>query len=263
MILLEPDKMRARIHMGVPVLGVQDSGVSLGYRFANVMGTFEGRMNKLQPHEYARLTGTPTAAVAIMGSAAVGNTITLTVGVLSPFVYTVTSGDASNSDPVLSALTNCAGQFNQLNGSQYIATQQPSVVFPTTTIGAGPREWQLAFVSTGTAAFTVSIAVTGGLSAYVALQGGIPKPTVTFNDDAITCVGYLNICDYLEGKTAQASDLIKYSKADVVDFRRDEMQARNALYKMWRLRLADFFGIPLYPMPSIGQFGGANTGLTI
>jgi hypothetical protein len=263
MILLEPDKMRTRIHMGVPVLGVQDSGFALGYRFSNVMGLLERRMNTLQPHEYARLTGTPTAALALSGTASVGATISATVGALSAFTYTVTSADMVAPDPVLAACTNFANAFNAANGTQFIATQQPSVVFPVTTIGAGPAQWQLAFVSTGTSAFAVSTVSSGGIVSYVVMQGALPKPSVTFSDDSLTCVGYLGICDYLEGKTAQASDLSKFSKADVVSFRPDEMQYREAMYKGWRKRLADFFGIPLYPMPSTGTFGGANTGLTI
>jgi hypothetical protein len=86
---------------------------------------------------------------------------------------------------------------------------------------------------------------------------------VTFQDDSVTCTGYLSICDYLEGKIAQASDLMKYSTADVVTFRRDETQARGALYNVWRKRMADFFGIPIYPMAAVGRFGGANTGLVV
>lgn len=262
MELLEPDKSRVRVHMGVPVLGVQDSGFALGYRFANVMGLLEFRMNRLQPHEYARITGTPTAAVAFTGSVVAGNTITATVGALAAFTYTVTSSDALNADPVLTALTNFSNAFNQANGTQYIAFPQPSVVAPQSLIGASPRQWQLAFVTTGTTAFTVSVTATGSLAPYVALQGVVPKPSMTFKDGT-TATGYLNVCDYLESAIATASDQMKYTRADVVEYRQNQPQARQALYLMWCNKLADYLGIPRKPMQGVGRYGGSGTGLVV
>lgn len=263
MILMEPEKSRVRLHMGVPVLGVQDSGYALGYRMTNVMGLLEYRMNQLQPWEYGHIVGSPVAALSVMGTPRVGATISATVGALAQYTYTMTSQDMSNADPVFSACQNFANGFNALNGASYIAQAQPSVVFPITAIGAGPQQWQICFISTGNAAFTFTTTATSGLVTTIVSQGNAPTPTMTFADDNKTCTGYLQICDYLQAKIANASDLAKYSKADVVEFRQNELGYREAIYKNWRQKLADYLGIPLYPMQPVGRFGGANTGLTL
>jgi hypothetical protein len=251
--------------MGVPVLGVQDSGFALGYRFTNVMGLLEYRMNNLQPNEYAKITGTPTAASAVYGGVQVGNTLSVTINQNSPIVYTVQPSDLLAPDPVLSAVQNIANLINQTVGSQWIASAQPAVTYSPTAVAPGPKTWQLAVIAapTNQEAFTIAVSGTGGLIGYVVLQGALPNPQQTFNDDGMTAVGYLAICDYLESKTAISSDLMKYTQADVVTLRRDELGARDGLYMYWRRRLADVFGIPLYPMQPVANFGGANTGLEI
>lgn len=260
MQLLEPDKMRARIHQGAPVLGVQDSGFALGYRFEQIMGLFEYRMNNIQPWEYTRIVGIPAAAQAVLGTIQVGSTIGCTVAALSPVVYTVQSADLTAPDPTFSAVQNFCNAFNAAHGSSFIASPQPAVVWPQTTVSAGPKQWQIAFVSSTTAAFTIAPTGTNGLLAYVVSQGNTPNPSAAFKEDAVTAVGYLSICDYLEGKIATSSDLMKFSKADVVGFRPDEMDARDNLYQYWRQRLADVWGIPLYPM---GGTGGMATGFSV
>jgi hypothetical protein len=216
-------------------------------------------MNNIQPWEYTRIVGNPVAALAIVGAPQVGATLSCTVGALSAFTYTVTSQDMAQVDPTFTAATNFCNAFNAVNAASYIASPQPAVVWPQTTIGSGPRQWQIAFVAPTSNAFTIVPAGTNGLVSYVISQGNIPNPSATFKEDNVTAVGYLSLCDYLESKIATASDLMKFSKADVVDFRPDEMQIREALYNKWCERLADVWGIPLYPM---GGPGGANTGLT-
>lgn len=260
MQLLEPDKMRARLHQGVPILGVQDSGFALGYRFQQIMGLFEFRMNQIQPWEYTRIVGIPAAGAAVLGTIQVGATVSVTVGALSIYTYTVQSSDLLAPDPTFSALNNFCNGFNAINGASYIASPQPAVVWPMTTVSAGPKEWQLAFVSAVATPFNIVASGSNGLIAYVTAQGLAPKPSATFNEDSETLNGYLNILDYLEGKIATASDLMKFSVADVVNFRPDEMGARAGLYEFWRNRLASVWGIPLYPM---GGVGGLQTGLSV
>jgi len=259
-VLQEFQKMRVRTHMRVPVLGVQDSGFALGYRFPNVMGLLERRMNTLQPNEFAAITGTPTGAVSLLGSVALGNTLTVTING-NPQTYTVTSGDMSAPDPVFSMANNAANQITAANLGA-IATAQPTVTWPATQIGQTPQLWQLAFVSQSQATFTISVSSTGLIVPYVALAGVLPKPNQTFGDGT-QAYGYIGICDYLESATALTSDLIKFSKADVVEFRGNELQLRADLYDYWCEHLAEFLGIPLAPYPPAGNFGGANTGLIV
>jgi hypothetical protein len=266
MVLLEPDKSRVRTHLQVPVLGVQDSGVALGYRFANVMGLLERRMNTLQPHEYARITGTPTGAMQILsnGLPNIGDTLSVTVNALPAVVYAVTASDLSAHDPVLSAATNFAAKVIQTIGTTVLAFSQPAVVFPVTTFGSGPAAWQVAFSgAVPGATFTIATSGTGNLTAFPILQGVLPSPSVTFQEDGTIATGYLQICDYLEGKMATSSDLMKFSVAGGTSLRADETQVREMLYMRWCKRLATYFGVPVRPMQAVGRFGGANTGLTV
>jgi hypothetical protein len=263
MVLPEYLKDRVRIHLDVPVIGIQDSGSMFGYRFPNVMGLLENRMNMLQPFEFATITGTPTASLSLMqnGTILAGGTITISVNSI-PVIYTITSADASAPDPVLSIATNASNLISATLPSLVIASAQPTIVFPITTIGRSPSQWQVTLSSTNDSTFTVAISgSTGNPYAYVSLQGIMPKPSYTFVEDSYTATGYLPILDYLESKVAGSSDLMKFSKADVVDFRRDEMGARSGLYWWWKKRLSTVFGVPIRPLPMVGRFGGSGTNL--
>ncbi len=192
-----------------------------------------------------------------------GGTITISVNNI-PVAYTITSSDAGAADPVLSIATNAANLISATLPSLVNASAQPTIVFPITTIGRSPSQWQVTLSSTSGSAFTVAISgSTGNPYAYVSLQGVLPRPSYTFVEDSYTATGYLPILDYLESKVAGSSDLMKFSTADVVDFRRDEMNARSALYYWWKKRLSSVFGVPIKPLPSVGRFGGSGTGLSM
>ena len=167
----------------------------------------------------------------------------------------------------MSVVQNLANQINfnaAMVSGGYQASAQPAVTYPVTAIGATSPFWQLAVVNNLGNTFTFGLSSTGTLYSFPTSQGNAPRPFYTFTDDGYTATGYIAICDYLESKVGSASDLsAKYSVADVVTFRRDELAARDANYQYWRQRLADFFGIPLYPMQPVGAFGGSGTGLTV
>jgi hypothetical protein len=263
MVLPEQSKMRARIHMGVPVLGVQDSGYAFGYRFSTVTGLFEYRMNNLQPWEASSIIGLPIASAQFSGLAQAGQVITAVVAGITT-TYTVQSSDVQASAPVEAVVQNIAAAINGTTAG-FNASAQPAVSYPVTAVGATSPYWQLAVTSTLGIPFAISITVSSGtLYAVVTAQGLAPRPFYTFTDDSYTATGYIAICDYLESKVGAASDLSsKYSVADVVTFRRDELAARDQNYQWWRQKLADVFGIPLYPMQPVSGFGGNNTGLVV
>jgi hypothetical protein len=265
MVLPEFTKSRVRVHLGVPVIGLQDSGNMFGYRFAWVMGLLEYRLNNLQPFEFAGITGTPTASISLMqnGPVVAGNTLTIAIN-NTPVTYTITPEDAAAQNPVFSIASNASVLLSSTLPALVTASAQPAIVFPVTTYGENPQQWQMAITSTNNSSFTV--AVSGSSSnpyTYIALQGLIPHPNYTFIEDQYTANGYVPICDYLEQKTAGSSDLMKFSKADVVNFRPDELGARSAVYQWWRRKLAEVFGIPLYPLPAVSRYGGASTTLVM
>lgn len=275
MILPENYKSRMRVHMGIPVLGVQNSGFALGYRFTNIIGLFEYRCNNLQPYEVAELIGLPTASNILGGTAVrVGDQIAIIVtptgGAPISSTYTVTPEDLTGLnpygqvDPFYTVATNAAALVTKNTGALVIGTSQPTVTWPQTTPGVGPPQWQMAYSAQNpSVTFTISLATTGALYAYPLTQGVQPNPVITFAEDQVTASGYIAICNYLEQRVALTSDIIKFTKADVVNIRQDEMEARAALYDYWRQRLADVMGVPLYPVEAASNFGGRNTGMGV
>ena len=263
MVLPEQIKQRVRVHMGGPVMGVQDSGFSLGYRFTNVMGLMEFRLNNLQPYEYASIVGVPVGGGNLQGTPQVGQTVTVNVNG-TPYVYTIQSSDliATTTPAVYNVTNNVAQLLNaNLGASGFVAAPQFAVTYPQPSVSTPQPYWQLSLVSNLGTTFTLTMVATGTLYAVATLQGVQPRPFYTFTDDAFTANGYVGILDYLESKTNAASDLTaKYRKADVVEFRRDELGHRDELYTYWRQRLADYLGIPLYPMQPVAGFGGTDTG---
>lgn len=261
-MLQESTKQRIRVHMGVPVLGVQNSGFSLGYRFTNVMGLLEYRMINMQPFEEASITGVPAAMAMVgPGTPVAGDTLTLTVNALAPITYTVTSQDVLSTDPLGTVSQNFANQINANStlNSTVVATFAPSKTQPAFNTVAPNATLILQALSA--TVFTISCSFSGHTNFVAYMQGTLPAPYSTFQEDGLTLHGYVPICDYLQGKTASASDLLKFAQADVTKFRPDELGARAAVYKYWCKQLAQFLGIPLNPMPPVGNFGGGNTGL--
>ena len=233
------------------------------------MGLLEWRMNNLQPYELASITGNPTAsntAYAAGTGPNIGDTITITINT-SPVTYTVQPSDFQSlnpygvPDPMYSIVNNAAAAVTQQLSSLVVGLPQPAVTYPQNYVGAGPMQWQMAYSSTNGQPFTLAVASTGNILAYPLTQGVSVSPTITFLDTNVTATGYVAICDYLEQNTAQASSLVKVTKADVVDFRQDELAARDQIYEYWRQRLADVFGIPLYSVPPVANFGGVSTGM--
>lgn len=263
--------------MRIPVLGVQSSGFSLGFRFSNIIGLFEYRCNNLQPWEIAGLVGLPTASNMFAGTnIQPGDTLTVTItpGVVPtvPIVttYTVTSQDMQGVnpygqvDPFYTAATNAANAVTANCLGRFIATSQPTVVWPQNAPGVGQSQWQMAYqAQIPDDIFSVAVAFSGGIYAVTTSQGTRPYPRNTFAEDGVSVSGYIDICNYLESAIARTSDIIKFSKADVVDIRQDEMEARASLYDFWCERIAEVLGIPLYPLSASSNFGGRNTGLEV
>lgn len=277
MIIPEVWKTRLRVHMRIPVLGVQNSGFALGFRFSNIIGLFEYRCNNLQPWEIAGLVGLPTASNMFSGTdIQPGDTLTVTitpsVAPTTPIVtlYTVTPQDMQGQnpygqvDPFYTAATNAANAVTANCGGRFTATSQPSVTWPQTTPGVGQSPWQMAYqAQNADDLFALAVAYTGGIYAVVTSQGVRPWPRNTFAEDGVTVSGYIETCNYLESAIMRTSDLIKFPKADVVNIRQDEMEARASLYDYWCERIAEVLGIPLYPLGASSNFGGRNTGLEV
>jgi hypothetical protein len=263
-MLSDAQKNRIRVHMGVPVLGVEDSGFALGYRFTDEVGLLEFRMNRLQPYEEVGLTGLQIGQVQFViqaGPPLVGTIVTMTVTpAAAPSTPIVVPYTVKSSDIDLPTLMRSLSNTWNMAGTTYVAAPGPATV-PSVPSGVLPQvqEFTLAATIAGNFAITCAVSGTPNFFPAISLQGMTAAPSFTSLESGVTAVGYIAICDYMESAVAQTSDLLKYSTADVVRFNPHEGPRRAGLYGYWRKRLADILGIPLYP---VGQYGGVSTGLT-
>lgn len=254
--------------MGVPVAGISAPGAMLGWRYNQEVGLLEFRLNNLQPHEEAQITGLPIATVAVNGNTTVGDVVTITLNVggqTANATYTVQSSDiAPNNYQTYTqgTLTNVATKLaNAVTGLGLglIGAVGPAPINENYPYGIAPNA-QVIIYQTVQTAFTVTTSTTGNTHLVVAEQGTFIGPQITFNDDNVTCYGYLAICEYLQSKMAQTSDNLSLSQADVMKFRQDEHAARKALWMDYRKQLAQFLGVKLN---ALKLFKGANTGFAI
>lgn len=83
----------------------------------------------------------------------------------------------------------------------------------------------------------------------ILLGNGTPLTPVNpnFVDPATDVVhqGYLDICNFLEGQIAVATDSFDIKKAGSYESYSDETQKRKGLYNYWRVRMADFLLLPM------------------
>jgi len=248
--------------MGIPVVGLPATGSVLGWRYNQLVGQLEYRMNNLQPIEEAQLTGNPTAVVQVTGNPVIGDVVTAVING-APVSYTVQASDLAAPIPLQSIAQNWANAITTA-GLGYLGNYG---IPPKTTPGGGNYFYTGTLILTPTNGqpFTIATQNVGQTVPYVVQQGVAIPPSIVFAETGTLVNGYLGICDYLESRIALASDLVKYQKADVVNFRMNELAERDNIYTAWRQRLADFLGIPLYPMGAPPRSGGwgVNTGAIV
>jgi hypothetical protein len=264
-MLSDVTKARIRMHLGIPTAGIPQTGSMLGWRYNNQVGTLEYRFINLQPFEEAQLTGIPAATVQVTGVPVAGDVVTVAIAAGAAIHYTVTSDDLAADIPLQSIAQNVALAIVAANQG-YLA----DYAIPSQTKPYGPLAFTGSVIVTpipsSPVAFTITASSTGGTIAYVAQQGVQVPPSVTFAETGLTVYGYVAICDYLEGRIANASDLVKYQQTKGasgagVAMRLNELRERQNIYDNWCQKLADFFGISRYPMgrpsaPGSGVFTG-------
>lgn len=256
-------KDRIRYHLDVPVAGMLDNQMALGLRWYTYVSLLEYRMNNLQAHEEADLTGASIGSVRIQGNPAAGDTITLAVGGAS-VTYTVTSADIAAQTPpnmttFYSIALNIAAEFTRLN-SGYTASGGPAIF--RNAPDALPTYGEVIISSPTSAAFTITVSSTGGTYAFVSSQGTVPAFQFTFTSaDGTTQVpvyGLVPILDYLDMQILQAMDNYSFTEAGIVKFRQDETQIRELLYQRYKARLSSMMGVPIAPMGNPNDGGGLS-----
>jgi hypothetical protein len=267
-------KADIRRHMGVPVAGINAGGVQLGYRYDTKVGDLEYRMINLQPYEEATITGQPIGSIQITGMPAIGDpiSITMTPPSGSPVVvsYAVTNQDLLaientpgflNNGPLYSVAQNIARAIN-LNPSPFMAAANPPVDISAAP-GYGPTYAEVLLQAIADPSFTIAASATGETGAIVTNQGDSIYPQSTFSDypgGPTLLAGFVPILNYLDSNvSSRANAFLSFTQADVVTFRPDEIGRRDDLYERMRQKLADYLGVPLFPVgqPISGRGGGS------
>lgn len=255
-----------RRHMGVPVAGLPNSDYTMSVRtydpeepyFAQV-GLLENRMLNLAPAEEATLTGHPMASLVLSGTPLTGATIsiTATIGATPQVIgsYTATGGDLAAVDVLYRLSQGISSAINVANNAFSASVGPHNLGTPVV-----PAQGSLIIIGLTSLPFTLTLSATG-VGAYVADQGVMPDPSVAFTKPAITLYGYLPILNFLEGRTAKASEFAAFKKADVIEFDSDEILNRVKLYNYYRGRLSDYFGIKLNPLGSPRGVGAGAGGI--
>jgi hypothetical protein len=253
-----------------PVGGTLASGQA-GYRWNQVFGGLEYRMNNLSPTEEAMLLGVAYAAIALTGPLvdgsgnpvpSAGNTVAITFSggnLASPHTVTTT---AVAGDSLLTLAARIATTVN-LDTTMQAAGIQGLAPFGTGAFALGQQypggnpAGNVA-IPLPEAAFTSPVAFsavlassTGFIGARMTALGALTPPMAAVNwttQPYSTVNGYLPICDYLEGAwygAAQNMDLAQAGGTDGATFRMDEEKQRASIYRKAIMRMVFFmFGDP-------------------
>lgn len=273
-MLTQTQKVAIRRHLGVPFAGTAQAGRLYGWRFTWYAEDLEYRMNNMQPPEEALITGATLGSYQIDGRPTVGDLVTYTITDPTPRTiavpYTVTLQDfmlpASQVNPADSsplyaialnsalAINNAASQFG------YAAVGvMPADLFSPQFMP--PYFAEVLITSAGqNKPFTLTAAQTGTTNLLVSNPGS-PTPVRAAPIDPITLAptpvyGFVSLCDAYAMQVSRADLSLWLSKADVVDFRRDEVAARDQLYGYYCMKLEEVLGGKDY----VEKFGGGGGG---
>ena len=261
-MLSEQQKIEIRRHLGYPVVGnplVSPSGGTLasgfiGWRFHQVYGLLEWRMNNLQPFEEAILFGLATAGIVVQSAAAPGGQADVPDGLIVSLEIKQPSTGVAVIDEIITYITGANETIFSV-GAAFAA----GILANGILVGAGFWAVSPFKPSSNTPPFPgIQIICSSGsfivipvnsAPLFLAVQPGsgqFMNPIATFGDPAATIRGYIPILDALETQIAQASDNLDTTKADVWTAREDEVQIREHLYDRWRRKVAQFLALPLW-----------------
>lgn len=239
------DKAHIRRHLKFSMIGKPfqgDLGNSIyGMRSSPVVQDLEIRMGTMSPDEEAILLGKAYGAIAVqLVSPGAVLTATITGGSLvSPVVVPVTALSTDDAQIFCARIAAAFAADATLVSAGFIALAPWGAGALTDNTVLYP---EMAVVNA--VDFTLTISVTGTISAYVSSNGSRQDPSVLVVKRPATLIyGYLPLCNYFEGAIGGATRNLEISKAETAVFRGDEIEQRQGLYAYWCQRLAEFMGL--------------------
>jgi hypothetical protein len=281
MPLTPSQKVNIRRHMRFPVAGLARSSPygaafasgTISYRFFDIYGQMEYRLNNLDPAEEATVVGSYYGSVIIIGNPEVNDQISFSISASGMPAQTVSytvqpagnlpnPNGAQNPVQVSQGLVNSILQNTVLLNNQFTALSPlgigPFAQYSPTLVNPNLEQSGLSMGTPGLAVTNISTAYQianlsvvnqpgSTLSAFIELNGSSKLPPISTVDPTTNpptvLNGYLPILDYLEGALAGATQNLDTWKADVWTARGTELDERLALYMWWIFHLADFLGV--------------------
>lgn len=230
--------------IGKPFQGELGNSI-YGMRTTPMFQDLETRMGTMSPSEEAVITGRAYAAIRVSDNGVTpGAVLTVTLSGTfagSPVVVPVTA--QSGDDPV-SFCQRLAAAFAG-NAVLIAAGFQPISPWGAERF-TGSAELDPEMAITNNQDFSIAIAITGSLIAYLSADGSRQPPVYTVQKRPLTNIyGYLPICNQLEGEIAGSSRNLEIAKAETAVFRGDEQEKREELYIYWVNRMAEFMGLKI------------------
>jgi hypothetical protein len=258
MALSAQQKVSIRDHLCVPFAGVPQSTYTAGLRTILTVGQLEMYLNVLQVEEECRLTGYPFGVLRIFGNVSAGQTVTATING-TPVTYDVQASDALSPTPLLAVAGGLANAINISTVGVQSATG--SITSGDVAPAALPVFGQVTL--TNPTLFTLTAGATGGLNCIVDPSGNgqtYPQPNTALLSGVPALYGYIAICDYMLARIAQADAFLSFDTADVVKFRKYEIEKRTQLYDFWRKKMG--VALSVGPNPAGTEGMGSGFGIT-
>ncbi len=253
MALTAQQKVDIRRHLNVPFAGIPFSQYTSGLRTILTVGQLESYMNLLQVEEECTLTGYPCGVVRIYGTAVIGNVINVTIN-NHLVTYTVQAGDVLARQPLVNIANSVASAINVSGIGVQAATG--SISTGDLPPAALPSTGQVSIICG--VPFTLAASGVGMTAVVDPMSNGqnYPYPNTASIAGAPAVYGYINICNYLETRTIQADAFLSFEKADVVTFRKYEIEKRVQLYDVWRKKMGVALSVGANPAGTEGMGSG-------
>lgn len=266
-MLTQSQKVSLRRHLSVPFAGTAQAGRLYGWRFTFYSEDLEYRMNNMQPAEEQLITGNALAIWRMDGRPSVGDVLTFTVtdatnGTLtasytvqqSEFAAPANPVNPSDSSPLYAIALNASLAINAAMASKGYAAVGVMPADLASPQYMPPYFSEIDITGPSSTPFTIAVSRTGTTNVLIAQQGKVCP--VQASVAGVTRYGYVDLIDALAMGMTQADLSLTYQKADVVNFRQDEISARRRLYKEYCTMLSRDLGGKEY----VEKFGGGSSG---
>jgi hypothetical protein len=269
-MLSQTQRQELRRILGYPALA-QQASVQLGYPgYASAFAQWqpyawlESRFTTLAPGEEVEIFGQESllfsqflipASVAFTVStpSAIANAVTLTFNVAGTTVA-VASGASDTPATFAAKCVTALAANTTVEAELLLASAGPTLTLTAITAGIVGNGTSISVVSSDPSLQISLAAPAGGTTvpaayAFGMTQGGADPPGEKYilPDQPLPVYGYVSFVRILEGDLGNARKFLYFVKAGDFNPRGDEIAARKAMLRHYRMKIAERLNVPLDP----------------